>query len=50
MKSECRVPSCHNTFTYGHNGVPLVSGQVCDDCNEIVVKLRLSLAVGVYSE
>lgn len=50
MKSECRVRGCDNTFMYGHNGVPLVSGQVCDDCNDLVVKLRLALAVGVYSE
>jgi len=41
MKTECRIPSCHNTFEYGNNGLPLVSGQVCDDCNILVVQARI---------
>ena len=48
MKSECRTPSCHNTFEYGHNGLPLVQGQVCDDCNDLVVMARINLMNGVW--
>ena len=41
MLSECRMPSCHNEFVYGNNGLPLVTGQVCNDCNDLVVSARI---------
>ena len=42
--SECRMPSCHNTFEYGNNGLPLIQGEVCDDCNvNYVVQGRIKL-------
>ena len=41
--SECRMPNCDNEFEFGNNGIPLVSGQVCDDCNSLVVMSRLQL-------
>lgn len=43
MLSECRIPSCDNEFMYGNNGLPLVSGQVCDDCNILVVQARIGM-------
>jgi len=43
MLSECRMPNCDNEFMYGNNGIPLVSGQVCDDCNDLVVFARLGM-------
>lgn len=44
--TECKIRGCHNLFKYGNNGLPLVSGQVCDDCNTLVVKARLMLLSG----
>ncbi len=41
--SECRMPNCHNEFEFGNNGIPLISGQVCDDCNDLVVFARLGM-------
>jgi hypothetical protein len=49
-KTECRIPSCHNTFVYGNNGLPLIQGEVCDDCNDLVVMARINLMNGVWSE
>ena len=43
MLSECRIPYCDNTFEYGNNGLPLVLGEVCDECNDLVVMSRLEL-------
>ena len=41
--SECRLPHCDNEFEFGNNGIPLITGQVCDDCNDLVVMARLQL-------
>jgi len=46
--TECRIPSCHNTFVYGNNGLPLIQGEVCDDCNDLVVMARINLMNGVW--
>ena len=43
MKTECRIPYCDNTFEYGNNGLPLIQGEVCDECNSLVVMTRLQL-------
>lgn len=32
-------------WTQGHNGFPLVDGRVCDECNKVVIGLRLVNAV-----
>ena len=45
MKTECRIPSCHNTFEYV-NGLPLIQGEVCDDCNDLVVMARINFMNG----
>lgn len=36
--------NCKNGITYGHNGLPLYDGRVCDDCNQDVVMRRIYLA------
>ena len=30
---------------WGNNGLPLVDGRVCNDCNDIVICLRLEMAI-----
>ena len=32
-------------WTTGHNGLPLVDGRVCDECNNVVIAMRLIQAV-----
>lgn len=32
-------------WTQGHNGLPLVDGRVCDECNEVVIGMRLIQSV-----
>tara|TARA_B100000085_G_scaffold149978_1_gene136329 strand:+ start:169 stop:345 length:177 start_codon:yes stop_codon:yes gene_type:complete len=41
--SECRLPHCDNEFEFGNNGLPLIQGEVCDECNSLVVMARLQL-------
>ena len=43
MLSEWRLPHCDNEFEFGNNGLPLIQGEVCDDCNSLVVMTRLQL-------
>jgi len=35
--------NCRNSITYGHNGLPLYDGRVCDDCNQNVIRKRMYL-------
>jgi len=32
----------HTRWEHGHNGVPLVEGRVCDECNVLVILKRLA--------
>ena len=41
--SECRLPHCDNEFEFGNNGLPLIQGEVCDECISLVVMARLQL-------
>jgi hypothetical protein len=35
--------NCRNSITYGHNGLPMYDGRVCDDCNQNVIRKRIYL-------
>ena len=35
---------CKGTYVgYGHNGMPLIDGRVCNNCNGFVIMARLQL-------
>ena len=39
---ECVSYYCENKINYGHNGLPLFNGRVCDDCNKLVIEERIN--------
>lgn len=51
VKPPVKCPLCHHEIKgYGHNGEPIVSGKVCDDCSAEVIKSRLKLSKEVPNE
>jgi len=41
MSDVCKNYYCKEKIDYGHNGLPLFEGRVCDNCNKLVIEERI---------